>query len=142
MLPSSSLAISKSDPAVYTVAYVEQAIRYYQAHGREATVEYYQKPESRDGEWYLFLTDEGLNMISIPIPDLMGKHASDIGETLDGVNFADVEYTEEGVWISYEFLNPATGETESNIPGLRFMTAPTSAPAGTSPRPSFRPGQG
>ena len=112
VLPSSSLAISKSDPAVYTVAYVEQAIRYYQAHGREATVEYYQKPESRDGEWYLFLTDEGLNMISIPIPDLMGKHASDIGETLDGVNFADVEYSEEGGWISYEFLNPATGERQ------------------------------
>ena len=55
---------SKSDPAAYTQAFVELAIRLYDAIGLEDTVAFYNTPESIDGAWYVFIGDENDVMLA------------------------------------------------------------------------------
>ena len=55
VLPTLALGVTKAEPAEYTVAMVDQAVRHYKAHGRENTVAHYNTPESVDGEWYVFV---------------------------------------------------------------------------------------
>lgn len=114
ILPSSPLEASKSDPAEYTVALVERAIRYYKAHGREAAARHFSSPESVDGTWYVFIFNEDNIRIAHPTrPDLIGKPVDgptgvDINGFAYGPIFAQTD--EQGQWVSYFFLNPATGE--------------------------------
>ena len=51
----SSWGVTKADRPGYTVAMVEKALRLYDAKGREATVAYYNSPQSVDGQWYVFV---------------------------------------------------------------------------------------
>ena len=52
-------AISReAEPGLYTKAFVAEAIRHYNAEGRDATIAHYNSPESMDGEWYLFIINE------------------------------------------------------------------------------------
>ena len=51
----SSWGVTKADRPGYTVAMVEKALRIYDAKGREATVAYFNSPQSVDGEWYVFV---------------------------------------------------------------------------------------
>ena len=65
---------SKSDPAAYTQAFIDQVIRLYDAIGREATFAYYNTPESVDGDWYVFIVDENDNTVVHPTrPELIGS---------------------------------------------------------------------
>ena len=69
---------SKSDPAAYTQAFVEQAIRLFDAVGREATFAYYNTPESVDDDWYVFIVDENDNTVVHPTrPELRGSSPND-----------------------------------------------------------------
>ena len=45
------------DRGEFTVDMVQQALRRYDEEGREATVSYYNSPESAAGEWYVFIYD-------------------------------------------------------------------------------------
>ena len=108
VLPSSPLDATKADPAEYTVAVVDRAIRYYKAHGRAGAVQYYK--ESVDGTWYVFIVDENDELIAHPDPSLLGRHVDELGNTIDGERFTDLEVTEAGLWVDYLFLNPATGQ--------------------------------
>ena len=113
VLPASPLAASKSDPADYTVALVERAIRYYKAHGREAAAQHFSSPESVDGQWYVFMFDENNIRIAHPTRlDLIGQPVDgptgvDISGFAYGPQFAQTD--EQGQWVSYYFLNPTTG---------------------------------
>ena len=114
VLPASPLAASKTDPAQYAVALVEQAIRYYKAHGREAAARHFSSPESVDGTWYVFMFNE--DNIRIAHPTLLDL----IGQPVDGPSGVDIngfaygqlfaQTDEQGQWVSYFFLNPSTGE--------------------------------
>ena len=114
ILPRSPLEASKLDPAEYTVALVERAIRYYKARGREAAARQFSSPESVDGNWYVFMFNEDNIRIAHPTrPDLIGKPVDgptgvDINGFAYGPIFAQTD--EQGQWVSYFFLNPATGE--------------------------------
>ena len=114
ILPASPLEASKSDPADYSVALVERAIRYYKAHGREAAARQFSSPESVDGTWYVFIFDENNIRIAHPTRlDLLGQPVDgptgvDITGNAYGKLFAQTD--EQGQWVSYFFLNPATGE--------------------------------
>ena len=110
VLPSPPLDATKADPAEYTVAVVDRAIRYYKAHGRAGAVQYYKTPESVDGTWYVFIVDENDELIAHPDPSLLGRHVDELGNTIDGERFTDLEVTEAGLWVDYLFLNPATGQ--------------------------------
>ena len=73
VLPTLSLGVTKADPAEYTVAFVDQALRYYKAHGRENTVAHYNTPESVDGGWYIYIFDENDLTIAHANPELAGS---------------------------------------------------------------------
>ena len=107
---------SKSDPAAYTQAFVEQAIARYNAQGLQATLDYYNSSQSVDGPWYVFIFDENDVLVShAPTPALVGLHARDVTGP-DGFPTGlqiVADATPEGVWTSYSWVNPETRETES-----------------------------
>ena len=111
----------QSDREEFTVDLVKQALRrydeegreatlsYYRAHGRAGAVQYYNTPESVDRDWYVFIVDENEELIAHRDPSLLGKHIDELGNTVDGQKFSELEVTEAGRWVDYVFLNPATG---------------------------------
>ena len=116
VLPTLSLGVTKADPAEHTVAFVDQALRYYKAHGRENTVAHYNTPESVDGGWYIYIFDENDLTIAHANPELLGQDLKeDLGLDSTGFRFGDeiLKATEEGLWVDYVFLNPATGAEET-----------------------------
>jgi cytochrome c len=116
VLPGLSLGVTKAQPAEYTVAMVDKAVRYYKAHGREEAVAYYNTPESVDGQWYVYICDENDLVIAHANPELLGQDLKeDLGLDSTGFRFGDeiLKATEEGLWVDYVFLNPATGAEET-----------------------------
>ena len=105
-----------ADPAAYTQAFVAEAIRRYDEVGREAAIEYYNSPESVDGEWYIFIADENDVLVAnATIPENVGLSADQI-EGPDGYpvgRMLAAGASEGGAWVPYTYLNPATGRTES-----------------------------
>ena len=51
--------LGKSDPAAFTVAFVERAIDRYDREGREASFAYFDSEESEDGQWYVSVLEDG-----------------------------------------------------------------------------------
>jgi len=116
VMPSLSVAVTKAQPAEYTVAIVDRALRYYKAHGREEAVAFYNTPESVDGDWYVFIIDEDDRVIANADPDLVGQDLKgDLGVDATGHRYSDLmlSATAEGLWVSYVFNNPATGEQQT-----------------------------
>ena len=93
----------------FTVEFVEQAIQRYDGDGREATVSYYNTTESTVGDWYIFIVDEDETLIANRDQSLLGKHIDEVGNTVDWEKFSDLDVTEDGRWVDYLFVNPATG---------------------------------
>ncbi len=60
-------------PAEYTKYLVDQAVSRYKTEGREATLAYYNSPESADGEWYVSIHDENDVIIAHPRSELLGR---------------------------------------------------------------------
>ena len=139
-----------SDRGEFTVDLVRQALRRYDEEGREATVSYYNSPESAAGEWYVFIYDENDQAIAHPNQDLLGQDLKgDLGVDMVGYRFGEVMVGagEQGRWVDYMFLNPAPATRSSNTPGSSGTTDCSSALAGTrscpvrlwtSPRPALR----
>ena len=116
VMPSLAVAVTKAQPAEYTVATVDRALRYYKAHGREEAVAFYNTPESVDGEWYVFIIDEDDRVIANADPDLIGRDLKgDLGVDATGHRYSDLmlSATAEGLWVPYVFNNPATGEEQT-----------------------------
>ena len=112
---SAERVVMPSAPAAYTQAVVEQSLRRYDAEGREATVAHYNSAASVMGDWYVFVIDanDGLAIAHPTIPANVGQDINGpLGTDVTGYNFgADiVAATEDGAWVSYVYLNPATGE--------------------------------
>ena len=105
----------KSDQPAYTQAFVEKALNLYDAIGREATVEYYNRQESIDGQWYVFIWDENDMMLAHANPSLVGRHASEVlGPNNYPAGEATVAAAEEtGNWFSYTYTNPDSGGVEA-----------------------------
>ena len=61
-----------SDRAEFTVGLVKQALQRYEDEGREATLSYYNSPESAVGEWYVFILDENDEVVAHLNQDLLG----------------------------------------------------------------------
>ena len=103
------------DPAAYTKVYMQNAIDYYEANGRAATIARYQSSDSIDGEWYLFMIGaDGIRLVHPTVPDLVGQQIGDGG----GVDVNGFDYgaaflaVTDREWISYVFLNAASGQNE------------------------------
>ena len=94
----------EEDPRVYTQAYVAEAIAHYDREGLEATVAYYNSPESVDGQWYLNIIDADGTILTSPLfPNEIGKDGS---SSIAGI-------TEDGLWVRYQAYNPLAPEKDS-----------------------------
>ena len=102
----------KSDTPSYTRAFVRQATNLYDALGLKETLAYYNRPESIDGQWYVFIIDENDLVIGHPDPGRLGLDLTGwVGTDANGYNFGPemLSATEEGRWVSYVYKNPETG---------------------------------
>ena len=107
---------SKSDAAAYAQSLVQRAVNLYDDLGRDGTVDYYNKPESVDGPWYVFILRENdlrtlANGARPELVDIDPPARIDAAGYAYGEAFAAT--TDEGHWVSYVFINPATDEFES-----------------------------
>ncbi len=105
---------SKDDPAAFTQAFVQRAVDLFEAEGLEATLAAYNDPASVDESWYVFVMDaEGVIIAHATVPENVG--ASVLGPL--GVDSAGHVFgpalaaaPEDGVWVDYNYFNPATGD--------------------------------
>ncbi len=107
---------AKSSPAEYTRFFVDNAISRYETQGLDATLAYYNRPESIDGQWYVFIADENRTIVAhAAVPDLVGKHASEaLGPNSYPAGSAlAASATESGAWFDYTYANPASGTVET-----------------------------
>ena len=110
-----SAAPSKSDPGAYTVWFIEEAIRYYEREGREAAVDHYSSADSVDGAWYAVIVDADDTFIAHYNAEIIGESlVGPVGIDVNGYAFGEAMAAadETGRWVSYIFLNPATGEQQ------------------------------
>ena len=106
----------RSAPAEYTRFFVEEAISMYETQGLDATLAYYNRPESVDGQWYVFIADENQTVVAhAEVPDLVGKHASEaLGPNSYPAGSAlAASATESGAWFDYTYANPASAAVET-----------------------------
>ena len=103
----------RSAPAEYTKFVVENAISRYETEGMDATLAYYSRPESVDGQWYVFIIDENGKIIGHYDTNRLELDLNGwVGTDANGYNFGTemLTATEDGKWVSYVYNNPeATG---------------------------------
>ncbi len=95
--------------ADYTRFFVSNAITRYEVDGLRATLDYYNRPESVDGQWYVFIIDEDDTVIAHPDPGRLGLDLNGwVGIDVNGYRFGPevLSATEEGRWVSYVYSNP------------------------------------
>ena len=106
----------EDDPSTYARSLVDRAITRYSAEGSDATIDYYNTPESVDGQWYVFIlqADDLRTLANGARPELVNI---DPPERIDATGYAYGEafatVTDEGRLVSYVFVNPATDALES-----------------------------
>ena len=102
----------KSAPAEYTGFFVESAISRYETQGLDTTLAYYNREESIDGQWYVFVIDENDLVIGHPDAHRLGLDLKGwVGTDANGYNFGPdmLSATEDGKWVSYVYRNPESG---------------------------------
>ena len=102
----------KSSPAEYTKFFVEKAISRYETQGLDATLAYYNREESIDGQWYVFIIDQNDLVVGHPDAHRLGLDLKGwVGTDANGYNFGPdmLSATEDGKWVSYVFRNPESG---------------------------------
>ena len=103
------------DRGEFTAGMVLDAVERYEKEGRDATVAYYNTPESTEGEWYVFIVDEADKVIAHANSDLLGEDVKgDIGVDSTDYRFGPslLDASARGHWVDYLFTNPATGNIE------------------------------
>ena len=98
---------TKSETGILCAIIVQDAIRYYDQAGYQATINYYSSPESLDGPWYVFIPNENQEIVAHYSPETIGA-GYDARTDSTGYFFGDdmASATEEGKGISYVWLNP------------------------------------
>ena len=108
---------SKDEPDAYTKHFVQEALDRYEDDGLQATLDYYNSPESIDGQWYVFIVDENdLLLAHAAAPQLLGESlVGDVGVDITGYAFGPhmAAATGSGRWVSYVFRNPESGQEET-----------------------------
>ncbi len=102
----------RSAPADYTRYVVDNAIARYETQGLDATLAHYNREDSIDGQWYVFVIDDNDLVVGHPDPDRRGLDVKGwVGTDDNGYNFGPdmLAATEEGKWVSYVYRNPASG---------------------------------
>ena len=112
--------LPKSAPADYTRYLVQNAISRYETLGLDATLAYYNRPDSIDGQWYVFIIDENDLVIGHPDAQRLGLDVKGwVGTDTNSYNFWPdmLSATEDGKWVSYVYQNPESGSLGSDHTG-------------------------
>ncbi len=107
-------SISPSSPAEYTKGFVDQAVDHYNSLGLDATLAYYNSPQSVDGEWYVFIIGrDGRIAAHATQPERVGLAVAVQVDT-NGYNYgADIAGASgEGGWVDYTYFNAVSGAEE------------------------------
>ena len=110
----------KSSPIEYTKFFVDKAISRYDTQGLDATLAHYNREQSIDGQWYVFIVDENDLVIGHPDPLRLGLDLKGyVGTDANGYNFGleMLSATEAGKWVSYVYQNPESGGLGSDNTG-------------------------
>ena len=110
----------KSAPADYTKFFVDNAISRYETQGIDATLAHYNREESVDGQWYVFIIDENDLVIGHPDPHRLGLDLKGwVGTDANGYAFGPevLSATEDGKWVSYVYRNPESGDLGAGYTG-------------------------
>ena len=102
----------RSDPAAYTRFVVDNAISRYDSDGLDAVAAHYSRPESVDGQWYVFIVDDNDTVVGHYNPNLLGLDLNGpVGTDANGYNYGAEMLTaaDDGKWVSYVYTNPAAG---------------------------------
>ena len=116
----------KSALTEYTRFFVESAISRYETQGLEATLAHYNRKESMDGQWYVFIIDENDLVIGHPDPGRRGLDVKSwVGTDANGYNFWPdmLSATEDGKWVSYVYRNPESGGIGANFGEMELKNA-------------------
>ena len=102
---------TRSEPAAYTQALVQDAIRLHTQEGRQAAIDHYSSSENVDGQWYVFIIDGDGYTVAHHNPEMIGRDPA-LRVDVTGYFYGDdiLSATEAGKWVSYVFNNPETGE--------------------------------
>ena len=106
----------RSAPADYTRFVVDGAISLHDTRGLDAALAHYNRPESVDGQWYVFIVDENDQVIGHYDPDRRGLDLKGwVGTDANGYDFGPemLSATEAGKWVTYVYRNPSTGDVGS-----------------------------
>ena len=110
----------KSAPADYTKFFVDNAISRYETQGIDATLAHYNREESVDGQWYVFIIDENDLVIGHPDAHRLGLDLKGwVGTDANGYAFGPdmLSATEDGKWVSYVYQNPESGDLGAGYTG-------------------------
>ena len=110
----------RSAPAEYTRFFVDNAISRYETQGIDATLAHYNREESVDGQWYVFIIDENDLVIGHPDAHRLGLDLKGwVGTDANGYNFGPdmLSATEDGKWVSYVYRNPESGDLGAGYTG-------------------------
>ena len=116
----------KSAPADYTKFFVNNAISRYETQGLEATLAYYNREESVDGQWYVFIVDENDLVIGHPDAHRLGLDLKGwVSLDATGYDFGPdmLSATEDGKWVSYVYQNPESGGIGDDHTGAHWNTS-------------------
>ena len=92
------------DPRAYTQQFVADAVARYERDGREATIAYYNSPESIDGQWLLLMVNERDGAI---LANALSPQS--VGTAIPGI--AELDLIAEGMWFPpYKVDNPLAPE--------------------------------
>ena len=114
--------VIRDNPAAFTQEFVQAALDRYDQEGREATLAYYNDPESIywttnvHGPWYMFIIDENALFVAHPVvPELIGQDVTTlVGTGGDEFGKEIALATKGGHWTHYRWPNPMAcgGEEE------------------------------
>ena len=111
----------RSAPGEYTRFFVNNAISRYETQGLDATLAHYNREESIDGQWYVFIIDENDLVIGHPDAHRLGLDLKGwVSLDATGYNFGPdmLSATEEGRWVSYVYSNPESELRNPDHAGL------------------------
>ena len=102
--------IVRKDLEGFTMAYVQQAMAYYDENGLDATVAYYDSRESVEGQFYLFLIGADDIYLAHPIfPYLKDTDLKDVKDSTGYELGKEIAVaTEAGHWVDYLWPHPVT----------------------------------
>ena len=108
----------KSAQAEYTKFFVDNAISRYETEGLDATLAYYNRAESVDGQWYVFVIGEDGKIIGHFDEGRLGLDLNGwVGVDANGYDFGTemLSATEDGKWVSYVYNNPEVNGLDSEL---------------------------